>query len=133
IKRGDQAPGSVQRCHRLAAHVALHLVDRLARPQPALVAAVVAHPTRHRAPPFGKSVLGPDRPADRGARPGWHPSRMTEARIPRDPDDDYSPGAVKARQEFVREQTGVTPTHTATYSLDPATLPGNIEHFFGVA
>jgi hydroxymethylglutaryl-CoA reductase (NADPH) len=58
---------------------------------------------------------------------------MTEARIPRDPDDDYSPGAVKARQEFVREQTGVTPTHTATYSLDPATLPGNIEHFFGVA
>jgi hydroxymethylglutaryl-CoA reductase (NADPH) len=58
---------------------------------------------------------------------------MTEARIPRDPDDDYSAGAIRARQEFVRAQTGVTPTHTATYSLDPAALPGNIEHFVGVA
>jgi hydroxymethylglutaryl-CoA reductase (NADPH) len=58
---------------------------------------------------------------------------MTDRKIPRDREDDYSAAAIRARQEFVAAQTGVPPTHTATYSLDPATLPGNIEHFFGVA
>jgi hydroxymethylglutaryl-CoA reductase (NADPH) len=54
-------------------------------------------------------------------------------RIPRDRDDDYSAEAIKARQEFVREQTPSAITHVSSYTLDPQALPGNIEHFFGVA
>ncbi|MCW2797245.1 hydroxymethylglutaryl-CoA reductase [Nocardioides sp.] len=58
---------------------------------------------------------------------------MTERKIPRDRTDDYSPAAIKARQEFVRQHTGSAVDHLASYSLDPTTLPGNIEGFFGVA
>jgi hydroxymethylglutaryl-CoA reductase (NADPH) len=54
-------------------------------------------------------------------------------KIPRDRDDDYSAEAVKARQEFVREQTGSAIEQVSSYTLDPQTLPGNVEHFFGVA
>lgn len=53
--------------------------------------------------------------------------------IPRDQADDYSPAAIKARQEFVREQTDSKAEHVAQFSLDPAALPGNIESFIGVA
>jgi len=58
---------------------------------------------------------------------------MTDRKIPRDRTDDYGPAAIKARQEFVREHTGNAVEHQASYSLDPGTLPGNIENFFGVA
>lgn len=58
---------------------------------------------------------------------------MTSRKIPRDRDNDYGDAAIKARQEFVREHTGSAAEHVAQYSLDPATLPGNIENFFGVA
>ena len=58
---------------------------------------------------------------------------MTERKIPRDRDDDYSARAIKARQEFVREQTGSAIEHVSSYTLDPGTLPGNVEHFLGVA
>ena len=58
---------------------------------------------------------------------------MTDRKIPRDRDNDYAPAPIKARQEFVREQTGAPVEHVASYSLDPGTLPGNIENFFGVA
>ena len=58
---------------------------------------------------------------------------MTTPRIPRDRDDDYGPEPIRARQEFVREQTGSAVEHVSSYSLDPAMLPGNIENFFGVA
>ena len=54
-------------------------------------------------------------------------------KIPRDRDDDYSAEAIKARQEFVRQQTGSPVEHLSSYTLDPQTLPGNVEHFFGVA
>src|SRR3954467_3042198 len=53
--------------------------------------------------------------------------------VPRDPADDYTRDAAKLRQDFVARQTGATLEHVASYSLDPATLPGNIEHFTGVA
>src|SRR3954467_1243610 len=53
--------------------------------------------------------------------------------VPRDPDDDYTRDAAKLRQDFDAEQTGATLEHVASYSLDPETLPGNIEHFTGVA
>jgi len=58
---------------------------------------------------------------------------MTQTNIPRDRDDDYAPEAVAARAEFIREQTGVTPDHLSSYSLDPASAAGNIEHFVGAA
>jgi hydroxymethylglutaryl-CoA reductase (NADPH) len=58
---------------------------------------------------------------------------MTEMRIPRDRDDDYAPEPIKARQELIRDNTGSVLDHASTYSLDPSTLVGNVESFFGVA
>ncbi len=58
---------------------------------------------------------------------------MTSRKIPRDPEFDYGAAAIKARQDFVREHTSSAAEHVAQYSLDPGTLPGNIENFFGVA
>ena len=58
---------------------------------------------------------------------------MNELRIPRDRDDDYAPEPIKARQQLIRGGTGSTLDHASTYSLDPSTLPGNVESFFGVA
>jgi hydroxymethylglutaryl-CoA reductase (NADPH) len=58
---------------------------------------------------------------------------MTDLKIPRDRDDDYASEPIKARQELIRSETGSALDHVASYSLDPATLPGNVESFFGVA
>jgi hydroxymethylglutaryl-CoA reductase (NADPH) len=59
----------------------------------------------------------------------------TDASRPRIPRaaDDHRPEVIAARQRFVAEQTGVTLDHVTRYSLDPSVLPGNIEHFTGVA
>src|SRR3954468_10763396 len=53
--------------------------------------------------------------------------------IPRDPEDDYTDSAITARREYLEDRTGVTPEHTTRFSLDPTTLAGNVENFFGVA
>ncbi len=53
--------------------------------------------------------------------------------VPRDRENDYSNEAAQMRRDFVREHTGVALMHLAQHSLDPSTLPGNIEHFTGVA
>jgi len=53
--------------------------------------------------------------------------------IPREPLDDYSEEIATARRGFVAEQTGVDLINVGSYSLDPTTLRGNIEHFTGVA
>src|SRR3954469_24259668 len=58
---------------------------------------------------------------------------MTRVPVPRDPANDYTRDAAKLRQDFVAQQTGASLDHLAHYSLDPASLPGNIEHFTGVA
>jgi hydroxymethylglutaryl-CoA reductase (NADPH) len=58
---------------------------------------------------------------------------MTDLKIPRDRDDDYAPEPIKARQELIRDNTGSGLDHASTYSLDPSTLVGNVESFFGVA
>jgi hydroxymethylglutaryl-CoA reductase (NADPH) len=58
---------------------------------------------------------------------------LPRRKIPRDRDDDYAPTAAAARRAFLREQTGVAFDHLAHYSLDPSILPGNVEHFTGVA
>jgi len=53
--------------------------------------------------------------------------------IPRDKGKDYTLEAAQRRRDFVRAQTGTDLKHVAHYSVDPATLPGNIENFSGVA
>jgi hydroxymethylglutaryl-CoA reductase (NADPH) len=53
--------------------------------------------------------------------------------VPRDKEDDYTREAAERRQEFVREQTDASLEHVSHYSLDPATLTGNVEQFVGVA
>jgi len=53
--------------------------------------------------------------------------------IPRDRENDYTPEAARARQEFARERTGANLEHVSSYSFDPSVLQGNVEHFVGVA
>lgn len=52
--------------------------------------------------------------------------------IPR-ADPDVTAAIIAERQRFVGEQTGAALEHVGRYSFDPAILPGNIEHFIGVA
>lgn len=54
-------------------------------------------------------------------------------KIPRDPEDDYSARAISARSGFLKEKTGGEYPNLSSYSLDPASLPGNVENFVGVA
>ena len=54
-------------------------------------------------------------------------------KVPRDPTDDYTRDAAARRREFVRERTGADLSHVGQYSLDPSSLPGNIENFMGAA
>jgi hydroxymethylglutaryl-CoA reductase (NADPH) len=60
-------------------------------------------------------------------------ARHDMVRIPRDAADDYGEAAVRARQAFVEETTGVRLDHAARYSFDPHIAQGNCEHFTGVA
>ena len=46
---------------------------------------------------------------------------------------DYSREMAEKRLAFVEDLTGVKTHHLRQYSFDPAMLPGNIEHFSGVA
>lgn len=55
------------------------------------------------------------------------------ARIPRDKENDYTDAMATKRREFIHEETGANLSHVAQYSVDPATLPGNIENFIGIA
>ncbi len=53
--------------------------------------------------------------------------------IPRDADRDHSEAMAAERRRFVTEQTGARLDDVGRYSLDPASLAGNIENFLGVA
>ena len=53
--------------------------------------------------------------------------------VPRDKQDDFTREAAQARRDFARDQTGVDLKHVGSYSVDPATLTGNVEQFMGVA
>ena len=57
----------------------------------------------------------------------------TPGTLPRDPENDYKKKIIRARQEFIREYTGVRLDHVTRYSFDPAVTRGNIEHFTGAA
>ncbi|MCP4136349.1 MAG: hydroxymethylglutaryl-CoA reductase [bacterium] len=54
-------------------------------------------------------------------------------KIPRNKENDYSNEAIKSRQDFIKEESNVDIQHINKYSFDPGILPGNIEHFTGVA
>jgi len=54
-------------------------------------------------------------------------------RIPRDTHNDYTDEMASKRRAFLHERTGANLSHVAQFSFDPATLPGNIENFIGVA
>jgi hydroxymethylglutaryl-CoA reductase (NADPH) len=54
-------------------------------------------------------------------------------RVPRDRTDDYTAEQATARRTFVRDLLGADLRNVGHYSLDPASLPGNIENFTGVA
>lgn len=53
--------------------------------------------------------------------------------VPRDADNDYTAAQAARRRAFVRETTGTELHHVGHYSLDEASLPGNVENFTGVA
>ena len=59
--------------------------------------------------------------------------KVDAPRIPRDRADDYSEGAIGARQTFVKDYTGHSLEHVSQYSFDPHETQGNIENFTGVA
>ncbi len=53
--------------------------------------------------------------------------------VPYCKDDNYSSEIITKRQDFARSFSGSKLEHVTRYSFDPATLPGNIENFIGVA
>jgi hydroxymethylglutaryl-CoA reductase (NADPH) len=77
------------------------------------------------AAPFGELTLK--------VEDGLSDDNANRISIPRDKNDDYSASAIKNRQQFIQEFTGVETKHTAQYSFDPHILKGNCEHFVGVA
>jgi len=58
---------------------------------------------------------------------------MSGNKIPRDAGNDYTREMAAKRRDFIEAQTGAKLEHVSNYSFDPAVLPGNIEHFSGVA
>jgi len=60
---------------------------------------------------------------------------MTDSRppsIPRVSGNNFQPEIIKARQDFVEQQTGQKIPHISHMSIDPATLSGNVENPIGV-
>jgi hydroxymethylglutaryl-CoA reductase (NADPH) len=62
-----------------------------------------------------------------------HHSEAQPRPIPRNKDDNYSSAIIHARQQHVECETGVRLDHVSQTSIDPATLPGNIENPIGSA
>lgn len=58
-----------------------------------------------------------------------------DTKIPRahEKEQDYTREMAERRRQFVSEHTGAELNHVGQYSFDPKVLPGNIEHFSGVA
>ena len=59
--------------------------------------------------------------------------QTSRGKIPRDLENDYTFETAAARRAFLAERTGVALEHVSQYSFDPSILPGNVEHFTGVA
>lgn len=52
--------------------------------------------------------------------------------IPRIAGNNFQPEIIKARQEFIEQETGAKTDHIAHMSIDPETLIGNVENPIGV-
>lgn len=78
-----------------------------------------------KAKPFGKLTLKVDASIADG--------NDDLVRIPRHATDDYSPEAIRERQQFAESFAEIDLEHIKHYSFDPHTLQGNCEHFTGVA
>lgn len=57
---------------------------------------------------------------------------MTENKIPRSSECDYTDEMAKSRRDFIKEKTGADLYHTGQYSINTDVLPGNIENFIGI-
>jgi hydroxymethylglutaryl-CoA reductase (NADPH) len=57
----------------------------------------------------------------------------TLGRIPRSRQDDYTEAMAAQRRAYASSRSGASLKHVGSYSIDPATLPGNVENFIGVA
>lgn len=57
---------------------------------------------------------------------------MTENKIPRSKENDYTHEAAAARRDFLKERTGVTLQHVGQFSTDPQAVSGNCENFMGM-
>jgi hydroxymethylglutaryl-CoA reductase (NADPH) len=56
-----------------------------------------------------------------------------DTKIPRSPDNDYTPGMAAVRRDFAAAQTGAVLDTIGSHAIDPAACSGNIEHFIGCA
>ena len=54
-------------------------------------------------------------------------------KIPRSKTGDYTNDMAASRREFIKDKTGVALNHVGSASLNPDTLPGNVENYIGVA
>jgi len=61
------------------------------------------------------------------------PTENGRVRVPRDRENDYTREAADKRREFAADRCGASLEHVSSYSFDPATVEGNVEHFVGVA
>jgi len=61
------------------------------------------------------------------------PETPVRVRVPRDRERDYTDELARTRRAFAEERSGTALKNVGHYSVDPASLPGNIENFFGVA
>ena len=77
------------------------------------------------APPFGHLTIK--------VRDLLKTGETTPGAIPRDLENDYGDVIIRARQDFIREQTGAQLNQVSQYSFDAELTRGNIEHFTGVA
>ncbi|HEX4429740.1 MAG TPA: hydroxymethylglutaryl-CoA reductase [Frankiaceae bacterium] len=62
-----------------------------------------------------------------------HEPNSIAGRIPRSRRDDYTEDMAAQRRAYASSQHGTALKHVGAYSLDPATLPGNVENFMGAA
>jgi len=61
------------------------------------------------------------------------PTENGRVPVPRDRENDYTREAADKRREFAADRCGASLEHVSSYSFDPATVEGNVEHFVGVA
>ena len=57
---------------------------------------------------------------------------MTQNKIPRSKENDYTHEAASARRDFLKEKTGVTLQHVGQFATDPQAVSGNCENFIGM-